>query len=351
MALADLQEKYDGFYTPRFSVTIAGETYQESHGVVTDVVVDATLDGADRFSLSINGRFDREQGRFRDVDWGRIAVDEPVEIELGYGDRLERMLVGSITEIQPSFPADGAPTVDVSGYGRQHELTKGTNSESWDDATDSSVAGDVAGRYGFSEVVVDRTDIERPKVVQDDESDYAFLTRLAERNDAGNGPYEAFASRDTFHFRASADDRDPRLSLAYGESLTSFTSRFNTARQVAEVEVRHWDPGRKTSIVGTATREDGAGEGKQVVRRPVRSRTEAETVASAKLKQDARGRLTGRGETVGLPDIRVGEPIELTGLGERFSRTYYVERTTHRTGPEGYTTSFDVRLPDGVMLS
>jgi methyl-accepting chemotaxis protein len=66
MDLTVLHRKYDGFYTPRYTVTIDGEAYSESHGLITDVSVDATLDGADRFSFTVNALFDREARRISD---------------------------------------------------------------------------------------------------------------------------------------------------------------------------------------------------------------------------------------------------------------------------------------------
>lgn len=349
MDLITLQHKYEDFYTPRYAVTVDGEAYRESHGLITSVSVDATIDGADRFTLSINALFDREEGRFMAIDWDSFSPGATVEIELGYGDRLEGVMAGTIDEVTPSFPASGTPTVEVSGYGPLHEMTEGTNSDSWDEKKDSDVVSEVARAYGFNSVVVDDTGVSRPKVVQDDESDFAFIQRLSERNDAGNGPYEVYSSRGDFHFRASGDNGDPTLNLAYGKSLKSFESKSKDVPKIEEMEVRHWDPKKKESIVGSA-KHDG-GDGKKVVRQPVRSKAEADAVASAKLTKAARGRLTGRGETIGLPEIRVGEPIELGGLGDRYSTTYYVTSATHRVGSRGYTTQFQVRLPDGEELT
>ncbi|MFA9516355.1 phage late control D family protein [Halopenitus sp. H-Gu1] len=349
MDLTSLQRKYDDFYTPRFAVTIDGETYSESHGVITDVSVDATLGGADRFSLSVNTLFDHETQRFTDLDWEQFRTGASITIELGYGDRLEELLRGSIDEVMPRFPESGTPTVEVSGYGPLHDMAEGTDSDSWDETTDAEVVQEVADEYEFGSIVVDDTGVSRPKVVQDDESDFAFLQRLAERNDAGNGPFEVYSSRGDFHFAASDDTGDPVVTLAYGDSLLSFEPKSKDVPKVETLEVRHWDPKRKESIVGTATNEGG--EGKRVERQPVRSRAEADAVASAKLTKAARGRLTGRGETIGLPELRIGEPIELGGLGDRYSATYYVTDTTHRVGTDGYTTQFEVRLPDGEALA
>lgn len=350
MEFSQLQSKYDDFYTPRFAVTVDGQEFRESHGAITSVSVDATLDGADHFSLSVDGLFDHEHRRFEGFDWDQFAVGAEVTIDVGYGDRLEPVLVGSVNSLKPEFPTDGPASVTVSGYGRYHELTKGTHSESWDDANDADAASDVAARYGFGEVTVDDTSIPHPKLVQDDETDAAFLGRLAERNDSGNGPFEVLVRRDAFHFREPRDDHAPTTTLRYGESLQSFSPEFSDATQPEEVEVRHWNPDTKETIVGSEE-GDGTGQGKRVVRRPVRSKEEAEQNARAILNGESNRQLSGQGETIGLPEIDVGETIELTGLGDRFSQVYYVEGVTHRIGTSGYTTSFDVRLPNGASIA
>jgi phage protein D len=48
------------------------------------------------------------------------------------------------------------------------------------------------------------------------------------------------------------------------------------------------------------------------------------------------------GTAEGNPQIRVGTHVELTGLGDRFSNTYYVTRACHRYDlANGYETDFE----------
>lgn len=359
MSFTDLREKYAGFYTPRFAVTVGDRTYDASSGLVSEVSVDTTIDGADTFSFTLDGRFDRASGEFVDIDWDRVAAGERVTLGLGYGSTIEPLVVGRIGSVTPSFPADGAPSVGVNGFGLLHDLMEGTTDRSWDDTTDSAVVEEVAGAYAFADLDVQDTGLERPKVVQHGQNDYRFLRTLADRNG-----YELFATGETFRFREPDDDRTPSLTLRYGESLTSFSPEVSTEGQVSAVEVRHWDAAKKQAIVGTAESEDDAGpaasvagsgrgaqgpdQGTRVIRVPVRSEEEAEAVAEAALARIEAGLVTGSGETVGLPEVRAGETLGLTGLGERFSRPadgetyYYVESVRHRLGAGGFTTSFEV---------
>ncbi len=49
------------------------------------------------------------------------------------------------------------------------------------------------------------------------------------------------------------------------------------------------------------------------------------------------------GVCVGLPEIKPGVVLALTGLGSKFSLSYVVEKSVHRLGSSGYITVFDAR--------
>lgn len=347
MTLETFESIGHDFTTPRFTVEVGDATLDETSGLVTSVTVDRTIDGADHFSLSLAPRFDHEKGAFVDFSWSNFAIEESVTIAVGYGTELETVLDGSITEQGVEFPAGGAPSVTVSGYGRYHELTKGVVEEHWEDRTDAEIAAELADEYGL-DADVDDTPITYETVENGRDSDAQFLEeKLASRNDDGNGPFEVFARLDELVFRAPRDDRDPELELAYGESLQTFSPSYSEARTPGRIEVRNWSSEKKADIVGIAEADDG-GTGKRIVRKPVQSETEAERIAESILHRGENERLQGESETVGLPEIGIGMPIELSGLGERFSGIYYVTDVTHTIDSSGYTTRFTIRLPQGV---
>jgi phage protein D len=66
-------------------------------------------------------------------------------------------------------------------------------------------------------------------------------------------------------------------------------------------------------------------------------------MAKAHLNRLAEGLVSGSGECIGLPILRPGTTILLDGLGRRFSKTYYVEKTSHSVGTSGYRTTFSIR--------
>ena len=72
--------------------------------------------------------------------------------------------------------------------------------------------------------------------------------------------------------------------------------------------------------------------------------SEARRLAVQQVEDMVKGMLKATGSTVGLPDLRAGNVLEIDGLGDCFSGRYFVTGTTHSIGDGGYTTQFDCRL-------
>lgn len=338
-ALDALLSAYDGLYEPDFALTVGETTYRAGDGCVADLEVDTTVDGADRFSARFGGEFDPTTRRvtFPTLDWADFETGAAVTVAVGYAGALVETLVGSVSEVSADYPSSGDPSVTVAGYGPLQATTRGTATRSWDETTDADVASAVLGEYEFAGTEIESTGVTHPKVVQDAESDYDFLARRARRNG-----FLLTERRGVARFAPPGYDADPTVALTYGESLTSFSPTVTSAEQVTGVTVRHWDPAAKTEIEGSAE-HDGPGTGTTTLRVPVGSTSEADTVARAALDRIRAGLVAGTGETVGVPDLQAGDTLRLGGLGDRFDRTYLVERATHRLGSEGFRTNFAVR--------
>lgn len=67
--------------------------------------------------------------------------------------------------------------------------------------------------------------------------------------------------------------------------------------------------------------------------------------AIAKFMKRVREFSTADGEVIGLPGLRPGTYIDLVGLRPPFDGYYYVTKTIHSLGPNGYTTKFSLRRP------
>lgn len=126
--------------------------------------------------------------------------------------------------------------------------------------------------------------------------------------------------------------------------------------------MRGWDRRGKKPIKGVASLDDpeirrvnrdlhrlvsGAdGREEMVVDEPVFTLAEANRRARAILRDRLKQMVKATGTTVGLPDLRAGSRLEITGVGSRLGGTYFVTETTHTLGDSGYTTRFSARRED-----
>jgi len=366
-ALVDLYGGAD-VYVPDFELRVDNReiSREVSHDVI-DVAYRDDLRQLDTFQFTINN-WDEVEQTYKHSDGDLFLPGASVELRLGYrGDiGLHLMIRGTITSLTPSFPADGAPTLRISGQNALRRLARQRRSERYAERTDSEIARAIADRLDL--------DLEPPPfagaeekryddLVQSNEFDIVFLLRrarrlgyelLAEEGDAGT----------TLRYAQSTAARPGTYRLGYlltkrGRALLEFNPRFSTNRQVERVTVRGWDAVNKTAIVEEARRDDVAvadpdfdretirratrGHEEVVAEEPVADAEEARDRADQVMTDIKRRTMTASGRTVGLPDLRAGSVLQIEGVGERFSGRYLVTGTQHRLATSGYTTAFDCR--------
>jgi Bacteriophage probable baseplate hub protein len=354
-----LEQAHQGLYVPSYKILVNNEDLLTKLFMeIASVQVDNVLKGGDRFSFTVNSTFNLEKREFEHLE-DTFAFGNSVLISMGYqdGETLPVMIMGKITAVQTSFPASGLPQINVSGFDLSYCMGKGKKSRKpWHNKTDSYVVSVVAEEYGLKPRVVD-TKVQHPTTQQSQESDAQFLERLTVRNG-----YECFAFKKELFFRPPPKKEEtPVVTLEWGKGLLSFSPEINIAEQISKVEVRGWDVNSKKEIIGKAEageepgRAPGRHSGAEVVKKVCReqgelkvresvfSQQEAKRRAEAILKDRAELFVQGSGESIGMPEIRAGTYIGLTGLGKLFSGSYYIQQCTHTINSSGYRTTFKVK--------
>jgi phage protein D len=332
---------------------------------VSQVEVDMELGKATRFGFTVTDCYSHKLHAFktgRGADLlGLLTFGAEIEMCLGYGDAksVPTLVSGTITEISTNFPDAGAPELAVAGYDHGFLLTMGKSSRSWSNARDSDAAHEIAGFHNLN-AEIETTTEAHAQIEQNQESDWEFLKKLADRNH-----FELYVDeRKTLHFGAPNDKATAVVRLVYGEGLLSFKPEANLAGQISRVEVYGWNPKTKKAFIGRAAAGeesglDGKSAGQQLnsfvrdpkkkptlrLRQPVFTQAEADRRANAALNERAKEFLTGEGETIGLPELRPDRNVELDKLGAPFSKTYYLQQTIHRIDSSGYRTRFKVKEP------
>jgi phage protein D len=271
------------------------------------------------------------------------------------------LLTGEITAVATDIDSVGTRTV-AAGYDLSHRLFIGRRCETHVDVSYSDVARAVARRARLKEGAIDPTRPIHHRVSQDNTTDWQFLQRLA--REVG---FEVSVSEDKLNFRrptlasqgpepGTLDAAGP-LQLRLGDELLRMHARISAAEQVAEVEVRGWDPGVKRPVVavapaGTTAAVNGAdpkkiadtfgGHRLVLTDPPYRTQTEVENAAKAAADQVAGACAELSGVARGNPQLRAGTAVSIGLAGEPFDGRYTLTRTRHRyDARDGYTVAFN----------
>jgi phage protein D len=376
--------KDQDFYVPSYKILVGTQELRAVSDVMNVTYTDS-LTSIDSFDITVSN-WDAESLSFKYSDGATFLPWSEAELWMGYlkngQDQRRRMLIGEITTMAPNFPSGGGPTLNVRALNLLHRFRTKQEVKTYFNKTDTEIAQDLVAL--IAEVIRKRTpqvtlelDPDDVKANQDHEQPLPFLILnnqypivfLMERArrigyDLSTYVVPVGTSKTVFfHFRPSSEIQRRTYVLQWGASLISFQPTLRTADQVSKVTVRGWHPGDKKPIEKSATRADLVSENvvnpldlgvtepplneEITVDRPVADEVEAEEFAKKILRQKASELVTGRGKTIGLPELRAGVKIRIDNLG-RFSGTYLVTDTTHSMGDGGYTTDFTARMEKGL---
>jgi phage protein D len=346
-------------YIPDYELELDGVPLPaELRTCLMSLRLDAGLEGADRLEL----QFADAQHRFL----GRppLELDAGIRLSLGYRPAaLPPVFSGSLTGLEPAFPASGPRTLTVSALGHLERLRKGTKQRGFPaELPDSVIAAIVAAENQLIPMsdaaagVVSVLGGGRPRF-QHKQSDETFLRAIA----AEYG-FDLWVDGDVLNLRLPIPQLPPpEVEVRWGESLLDFTPRLTSVGQVAAVSIRVWIERLKLQVTAEAVWED---DRISVRVRPALFGAQAEAVEGSlslpdipldspvdalkwvlsDLRRRLNTRITARGTVVGDPRLKVGEVVSIQGVGDTFSGSgYRLTSVSHSFGPGGYRTTFEAR--------
>lgn len=294
-----------------------------------------------------------------------------IALFIGYGT-VEPFFEGMVTKLDVSFPADGPSKVTVTVVDKRDRLRckKDLKGKSFNNMSEEEIAAQVAAEVGL-QVATRPGQRTMPKggpvKVASDQDALQFLTDRAKK--AG---LEMSCFGDTIFLLTPGDAKKGSKRYAYRRGLTSFHPTFDGNGKPTKVRVISRDPMTQQTFTAEATTDDlkkeglappegstsldnvkgsgQAGERVEVVTNYVaKSQEEAKQIALGILKRNLDDAFTVDGEMLGDPGVRIGESLQIEGVG-RFSGSYYLTSTTHKMGGDGYKTVFTARknTPPGV---
>jgi phage protein D len=377
------------FYVPYFKVKIDNKEIEKQ--IANDIISVSYKDNLtdiDSFELTINN-WDTDRRAFKYIggvqskskkgeqDLSNIFMPgKDIEVWMGYyykeTEKIQRMLFGEITTLEPNFPASGSPVLNVRGLNLLHRLRDKQRTESYRNMRDSEIAEKITKRIGIKFTPIKRYKKREEKnefLFQDNKYDIVFLLERARTigyelyiqfEDDKKKKDDIKEKKGELVFEPSERAKKTYL-LEWGRSLINFRPTLTTANQVSKVVVIGWNPGTKSRVKGEAERKNletrALGVKKNikiiekslsqkieiVAEKPVYTKREANRLAEEILKKIEKGMVKANGSNVGLPALKSGTYIEIKSLGDLFSGRYYVTETSHTINDSGYLTTFSAR--------
>lgn len=315
-----------------------------------------------------------------------------VEVDLGTVDDHSIMFRGRIYSVDGDFPQAGVPRLTIRAYDNSMKMGLRERNRTWQDKTLSDIVRGIATEHGFVRTqisVLGDPRFEGNGLRQQDETDLAFLRRLAEdygcemfvsADDAGDKlhfvsqhtimteepPITLYhGRRDVTHhllsFQPSSNVNDIRLPRVFvGMNFKDGTPTEPTEardEQVAETEDRFFDanladfaqnnPVRARQLRALITaaptvqkklREELGSANREVVR----GFTTAEMLAERAKNQFSTSieGMRASGRTHGTKNMHAQSSVGIEDVGGRFSGTWYLSQVRHVLNRQGYFTEF-----------
>jgi phage protein D/phage baseplate assembly protein gpV len=329
-----------------------GELAQEHRDRIKEIRVVDYLRLPDVCTISIS--FPKADG----IDSQPFTIGKQIEVRLGAREEQapQTLFKGDVVSLDPVFGAGGC-ALTVRAYDRAHLLHRSRKVNTFQNQTATDVVEKIVQENGLT-FEGDPSGEPYELLQQDNETDWDFIWRLAER--CG---FEFVVEDRLARFRKPGGAA--AVELEWPDSLTSFHPRMTAVQQVGTVSVFAHDPQTKQTIMASADRPEQITEigiaREQVVEafdgadihvatEPVKSMEEGNAVAQALLDKLANGYIAAEGAAPGNPRIKAGAMVNVKGVGTSFSGTYRVATSTHLLrGGSSYVTQF-ANSPTNTVL-
>ncbi len=356
------------YFAPAFRILVNGSRLEADVSLnIEQVQVVSKPDTLDTFSFTIANPLP-EMRWTHTTDADLFKEGNAVSIAMGYVDDLQNMIEGEITQISPTFPAGDIPTVTIEGNTLLHRLRGTHNTRTFQGVSDKDIVEKI-GQELKLEVDAEDPQTQYEYVMQPNQTDFEFLCERAKKLH-----YEILIQGKKLIFRKCQEAIAKTYTLVWAQAqkavatgsdilpLTTFSLKMNATAPSTSVETRSYDHTSKQAFVSQAGPSDqtsqmgGAHPGGAIpstaynsekkyvhVTTPFGSHAECVAHSKATYNNQAMGLLSGTAETIGVPDLRAGQTIQLLGVGPRFEGQYLIDEATHEIGGDGYKTSLSVK--------
>jgi phage protein D len=340
-------------YTARPTVRVNGAEQDRVTGLLHGMEMHEQEDGLSTLELQLDNIAAARSGipDFAFEDESALKLGDSITVYSGEEAAPTEIFRGVISALEAEFAEESSPRLTVLAEDTLQKARMKRRTRTFDNRSVADIANGIASDLGLTPQINGFTQPVGTQL-QLNESDLAFLRRLLARYD---GDMQVVGTE--LHVAPRGSVRRGTVELDLHSQLRCVKVLADLAHQVSEVTVTGWDPAQGQRISGRSSGvHQGPGSGRkgselltsalgrrshQLAHLAVSTNDEATALADATFDERQRRFVTANGTAEGNPAIRAGTHVRLTGLGPRFSNTYYVTCCCHRFDLErGYETDF-----------
>ncbi len=363
----NLKSKYGEFSYPMVKLIIGGKDFAENNSqlVLSDLEVDLSVGmEASIVNFRIYNSFDGENGAYLfDKVKPYILLGSDIKVSLGYADKLTQVFIGFISQVEfVSRPGD-PHHVEVTAMDAKGMMMSNCYARQMQSTSYGQAVKEIFGKPLYQKMqsfgiitgikVTDTPDKEegdkKPtsySVEMVSESDYEFVVKAAKRFN-----YEFYVDNGTVIFRKAKNEKpDCLLSVGIGRGLIYYNVSYDITGLVKSVEVRGMDTAKGTVVTAVSSSSNKTSMGnktKTLIAQSQKIYIDPNAITKKAAKQRADSLMADisyrfgqlRGECIGIPELKPGFNIEISGMGKPVDNQFYLTNVRHTlSDQDGYRT-------------
>ncbi len=341
-----LKNKYGDFHVPLIKIKANGSDLVATLSIVEMKAV-LSLDDASMVVFKIGGLYDEESHSFDKKVKNKFKLGEIMEVELGYLSSSVNIFKGYVAKLGAEFGDNPVLVVTLMDV-RRLMMVSGNTYELHEVVTYSDAVRKIIGKYSkLCRPEMDDTNDHLEQPLSQTQDDYSFVA--GELVQGGKVNREFFVLADKAYFRKPRKSTTPVMTLKYGRELLKL--EVHQEYQDIKVEVIGYDGKKQEVIVGNANVTADRKQKKIFSSTPTYTRvepavdtkkkadTQAEAIADAKKWSTG----SGRGVTIGLPELVPGRFVSVEALEPDYGdHKYYIKKVVHEITEDKFYTNFEI---------
>jgi phage protein D len=323
---------------PRYVVELSGQSLTQGEKGLSALVVEDHVDmmGVMRATIAAGSG----------TEWSAMKLGDAATA--GFGGSGDKIFNGFITGLRHHARAGNVEYLTVVAMDPLCKLGASRHTKIYEEQTDSDIVSAVLSAAGLSPGTVDSTSGSNKYVIQRNESDLAFLKRLAARN----GYLLLVNGEGKVDFKKVQYSGSP-TELGRGD-LMEFDYTVTHQAVPPKVTVIGWNYVDKAKVEGQASSIETIGGGSDAIAKTgsiwqeemfitdvhVADASAAKSMAEGELNRFARSFVRGSAKVSGQGTIKAGTLVKFKEFASGFNPEGYVVSSRHLVEGGVYTTEF-----------